>query len=53
MEGYVEARVGITVPDNLAVASWDDVPAARHPAPPVDDRARGDDLVLHAAEPVT
>lgn len=31
----MEARVGITVPDNLAVARRDDVPASRHPASPL------------------
>jgi DNA-binding LacI/PurR family transcriptional regulator len=35
MEGSVEARADITVAGNVAVAGWDDIPAARHPAPPV------------------
>ena len=48
----MEARVGIIVPDNLAVASWDDVPRGPTPGTAVDDRARGDDLVRYAAEPV-
>jgi DNA-binding LacI/PurR family transcriptional regulator len=65
--GVLEAAraAGISIPDDLAVTGWDDIPAARHLAPPLTtvrqpmlDLGRraaellGDRITTHRTEPL-